>query len=126
MNFFYPSPKFELGESFSSFLSMFESFCDSVDATAAARNHAFVLSLPEEAKLEMKCIDAEFVVPDSKTNKSQQACSDRLLPVEVERFNITSCSQGIIYRRQQLFYEEDGGENVTTKIARSKNLQSKR
>ncbi|CAK8689079.1 unnamed protein product [Clavelina lepadiformis] len=42
-----------------SFLSSFESFCDSVDATAAARKHAVMLSLPEEVKLEMKCNGAE-------------------------------------------------------------------
>ncbi|CAK8684610.1 unnamed protein product [Clavelina lepadiformis] len=64
--FFYPPPKFELGESFSSFLSTFESFCDSVDATAAAQKHTFMLNLPEEVKLEMKCNGAECSAQDLK------------------------------------------------------------
>ena len=56
---FYSPPTFEIGESFSSVLPTFASFCDSVDATTAVRKHAFMLSLPEEVKLEMKCNGAE-------------------------------------------------------------------
>ncbi|CAK8686664.1 unnamed protein product [Clavelina lepadiformis] len=68
---FYPSMKFELGESFSSFLSTFESFCDSVGATAAGRKHVSMLSLPEEFKLEMECNGAEVGTMNYEELKSK-------------------------------------------------------
>ncbi|XP_076811872.1 uncharacterized protein LOC143458871 [Clavelina lepadiformis] len=71
MNFFCSPPKFELGESFISFLSTFESFCDSVDATAAARKHAFMVSLPEDVKLEMICNGARLGTMNYEELKSK-------------------------------------------------------
>ncbi|XP_076824753.1 uncharacterized protein LOC143470477 [Clavelina lepadiformis] len=71
MNFFCSPPKFELGESFISFLSTFECFCDSVDATAAARKHAFMVSLPEDVKLEMICNGAQLGTMNYEELKSK-------------------------------------------------------
>ncbi|CAK8674907.1 unnamed protein product [Clavelina lepadiformis] len=53
MNFFYSPPRYQRGNSFSSFLQEFESFCDSVKASDAAKKHAFLQSLPEDMKFSM-------------------------------------------------------------------------
>ncbi|XP_078483157.1 uncharacterized protein LOC144743396 isoform X2 [Ciona intestinalis] len=57
MNFFYPPPNYELGGNFNSFLLTFESFCDSVSANEATKKHAFLSSLPDETKFDMRPID---------------------------------------------------------------------
>ncbi|CAK8698169.1 unnamed protein product [Clavelina lepadiformis] len=53
MNFFYSPPRYQRGNSFSSFLKEFESFCDSVKASDAAKKHAFLQSLPEDMRFSM-------------------------------------------------------------------------
>ncbi|XP_078492031.1 uncharacterized protein LOC144747702 [Ciona intestinalis] len=78
MNFFYPPPRFELGQNFNSFLSTFESFCLSVDATEAAKKHAFMSSLPEETKFEMEdpeCSLHECTYEVLKEKAMRVACS---------------------------------------------------
>ena len=60
MNYFCQPPQYRLGESFTSFLASFESFCESIDAKDATRKHVFLSSLPSEMKFEMQEPDRQL------------------------------------------------------------------
>ena len=60
MNYFCQPPQYRLGESFTSFLASFESFCESIDAKDVTRKHVFLSSLPSEMKFEMQEPDRQL------------------------------------------------------------------
>nr|CAB3267885.1 zinc finger protein ZF(CCHC)-17 [Phallusia mammillata] len=53
MNFFSHPPKFEAGSDIRTFINNFESFCKSVEASEAAKRHAFLLALPPALKFDI-------------------------------------------------------------------------
>ena len=57
INFYYTSPKFDLGGNSDEFIDLFESFCSRVAAGDSAKVYTFLSSLPEPLKFDMYHMD---------------------------------------------------------------------